>query len=88
MSNLHEHFLGPYKDTNLQGHILKFEKNVTLEESMKTAMLRKQCGAFVMTDDNRTFYKTLSYEEAMNRLKEPTIVPGHTTYIKKEEKST
>tara|TARA_Y100000389_G_C17046121_1_gene310504 strand:+ start:222 stop:479 length:258 start_codon:yes stop_codon:yes gene_type:complete len=84
MSNVRDNFIGPFEDINLPAHILKFDKNVSVEEAMTKAMARSECGAIVFTDDNKVYYKTISHDEAIEKLKEAHTIPGHTLYIKKK----
>jgi len=71
-----------FEDKNISGHIWRFDKNCSLETAMNTAMQNSACGAFVITEDARVFYKTMSHDEAILKLKGPDITPGHTVYVK------
>ena len=84
MESLKEQFEAPFSDKNITGHIWRFDKNISLETAMQTAISKPFCGAFVYTVDSRVFYKTITSEEAIIRLKDDVKkTEGHTVYVKK-----
>tara|TARA_B110000261_G_scaffold162004_1_gene204694 strand:- start:51 stop:329 length:279 start_codon:yes stop_codon:yes gene_type:complete len=81
--DIHNQFEGPFLNRNIKGHILKYVNNISLDKAMQTALSKNECSAFVVTDDNKTFFKTIDYENAINQVHTNDITQGHISYIKK-----
>ena len=84
-NRIQDNFMEPILDRNINCHIAKFEKNVTLEHAMTQCMNRTQCAAIVHTEwDNCYYYKTIDRDGALERAKASPEVKGYTIYIKKQ----